>query len=60
MHLKSYVIDGTLLRTRSANWSPTGLKRQDNDLRYEVDPVLLRLFEAALSRCGTGPTISLH
>ncbi len=46
MHLKSYVIDGTLLRTRSANWSPTGLKRQDNDLRYEVDPVLVRLFEA--------------
>jgi len=46
MHLKSYAIDGALLRTGSANWSPTGLKRQDNDLRYEVDPVLVRLFEA--------------
>jgi len=22
------------------NWSPTGLKRQKNDLRYEVDPKL--------------------
>jgi phosphatidylserine/phosphatidylglycerophosphate/cardiolipin synthase-like enzyme len=27
MHFKSYVIDGTLLRTGSANWSPTGLSR---------------------------------
>ena len=24
MHLKSYAIDGRLLRTGSANWSPTG------------------------------------
>jgi phosphatidylserine/phosphatidylglycerophosphate/cardiolipin synthase-like enzyme len=37
MHFKSYVIDGTLLRTGSANWSPTGLKRQDNDVHYEMD-----------------------
>jgi phosphatidylserine/phosphatidylglycerophosphate/cardiolipin synthase-like enzyme len=37
MHFKSYVIDGALLRTGSANWSPTGLKRQDNDVHYEVD-----------------------
>ena len=35
MHLKSYVIDGRLVRTGSANWSPTGLKRQDNDVVYE-------------------------
>lgn len=35
MHLKSHVIDGRLLRTGSANWSPTGLKRQDNDVVYE-------------------------
>lgn len=46
MHLKSYVIDGSLLRTGSANWSPTGLKRQDNDLRYDTDPALVALFEA--------------
>jgi len=51
MHLKSYAIDGALLRTGSANWSPTGLKRQDNDLRYEVDPALVRLFEARFG-CG--------
>ena len=32
MHFKSYQIDGRLLRTGSANFSPSGLKRQDNDL----------------------------
>jgi hypothetical protein len=32
MHLKSYQIDGTLLRTGAANFSASGLKRQDNDL----------------------------
>jgi hypothetical protein len=37
---KSYVMDGTLLRTGSANWSPTGLKRQGNDVHYEVDTTL--------------------
>ena len=33
--LMSYAIDGRLLRMGSANWSPTGLKLQDNDVRYE-------------------------
>jgi phosphatidylserine/phosphatidylglycerophosphate/cardiolipin synthase-like enzyme len=32
MHLKSYEIDGRLLRTGAANFSTSGLKRQDNDL----------------------------
>jgi phosphatidylserine/phosphatidylglycerophosphate/cardiolipin synthase-like enzyme len=32
MHLKSYQIDGLLLRTGAANFSASGLKRQDNDL----------------------------
>jgi len=45
MHFKSYVIDGALLRTGSANWSPTGLKRQDNDVHYEIDTKLAALFE---------------
>ena len=44
MHLKTYAIDGELLRTGSANWSPTGLKRQDNDVRYEASPELARRF----------------
>jgi phosphatidylserine/phosphatidylglycerophosphate/cardiolipin synthase-like enzyme len=32
MHLKSYQIDGKLLRAGAANFSASGLKRQDNDL----------------------------
>jgi phosphatidylserine/phosphatidylglycerophosphate/cardiolipin synthase-like enzyme len=32
MHRKSYQIDGRLLRTGAANFSASGLKRQDNDL----------------------------
>jgi phosphatidylserine/phosphatidylglycerophosphate/cardiolipin synthase-like enzyme len=32
MHLKSYDVDGRLLRTGAANFSASGLKRQDNDL----------------------------
>jgi phosphatidylserine/phosphatidylglycerophosphate/cardiolipin synthase-like enzyme len=32
MHLKSYQIDGRVLRTGAANFSPVGLKREDNDL----------------------------
>ncbi len=45
MHLKSYAIDGRLLRTGSANWSPTGLKRQDNDVLYESSPEAVAQFE---------------
>ena len=56
MHLKSYAIDSALLRTGSANWSPTGLKRQDNDLRYEVDPVLARQFEARFAEMWERPS----
>jgi phosphatidylserine/phosphatidylglycerophosphate/cardiolipin synthase-like enzyme len=32
MHLKSYEVDGQLLRTGAANFSASGLKRQENDL----------------------------
>ena len=32
MHLKSFEIDGAMLRTGSANFSASGEKRQDNDL----------------------------
>jgi phosphatidylserine/phosphatidylglycerophosphate/cardiolipin synthase-like enzyme len=32
MHLKSYQIDGRVLRTGAANFSASGLKQQDNDL----------------------------
>jgi phosphatidylserine/phosphatidylglycerophosphate/cardiolipin synthase-like enzyme len=32
MHLKAYQIDRRVLRTGAANFSASGLKRQDNDL----------------------------
>jgi phosphatidylserine/phosphatidylglycerophosphate/cardiolipin synthase-like enzyme len=53
MHFKSYVIDGTLLRTGSANWSPTGLKRQDNDVHYAVTA---KLFSSRFSQMWDRPT----
>ena len=36
MHLKCWS-DGRVLRDGSANWSPAGLKRQDNEIRYTTD-----------------------
>ena len=56
MHLKSYAIDGRLLRTGSANWSPTGLKRQDNDLLYESSPEAVERFEAKFEEMWAKPT----
>jgi phosphatidylserine/phosphatidylglycerophosphate/cardiolipin synthase-like enzyme len=50
MHLKSYQIDGRLLRTGAANFSASGLKRQDNDLivieSAEAAAVFKHTFEA--------------
>ena len=46
MHLKSYAIDRRLLRTGSANWSATGLKRQDNDVIYQASPEAVEQFES--------------
>ncbi|MFC6644927.1 phospholipase D-like domain-containing protein [Granulicella cerasi] len=45
MHLKSYVVDGSLLRSGSANFSPTGEKRQDNDLTLTRDTAAVGRFE---------------
>ena len=64
MHLKSYQIDGRLLRTGAANFSASGLKRQDNDLivieSAEAAAVFKRNFEARFVsgeglRSGTKP-----
>jgi phosphatidylserine/phosphatidylglycerophosphate/cardiolipin synthase-like enzyme len=46
MHLKAYVVDGTVLRTGSANLSPSGLKQQDNDLLILRNTTLAARFEA--------------
>ena len=56
MHLKSYAIDGRLLRSGSANWSPTGLKRQDNDLLYETGQESVRLFERQFEEMWARPS----
>jgi phosphatidylserine/phosphatidylglycerophosphate/cardiolipin synthase-like enzyme len=45
-HLKSYQIDRRLLRTGAANFSASGLKRQDNDL------ILIEGAEASQPRAG--------
>ena len=47
MHLKSYLLDGTLLRDGSANWSAAGLKRQDNNAHFTNDPPQVRAFQQA-------------
>ena len=54
MHLKAYLVDGALLRDGSANWSPAGEKRQDNNAHFTADPAqaaaFRRDFEAIWSR----------
>jgi phosphatidylserine/phosphatidylglycerophosphate/cardiolipin synthase-like enzyme len=44
-HLKSYVIDGAMLRTGSANFSHSGETQQDNDVVIIRDAALARIFE---------------
>ncbi|MGB7986994.1 MAG: phospholipase D-like domain-containing protein [Terracidiphilus sp.] len=46
MHLKSYLIDGNLLRTGSANASKSGEKYQDNDLVVISDRAAAEGFKA--------------
>jgi phosphatidylserine/phosphatidylglycerophosphate/cardiolipin synthase-like enzyme len=43
MHLKSYQIDGNMLRTGAANFSASGLKREDDDL------IVIQSAEAAMA-----------
>ncbi len=59
MHLKSYAIDGHMLRSGSANWSPTGLKRQDNDVLYESSPDAVGRFEAKFEEMWAKPSNSV-
>jgi phosphatidylserine/phosphatidylglycerophosphate/cardiolipin synthase-like enzyme len=46
MHLKSYAIDGRILRSGSANLSASGLKQQDNDILVVREPSVANAFEA--------------
>lgn len=45
MHLKSYLVDGRLLRMGAANFSASGLKQQDNDLLISDDAGLVKRFQ---------------
>jgi phosphatidylserine/phosphatidylglycerophosphate/cardiolipin synthase-like enzyme len=50
MHLKSYLVDGRELRTGSANWSPTGEKRQDNNAHFTTDPQQIKAFQSTFEQ----------
>lgn len=55
MHLKSYCVDGRLLRAGAANFSASGLKRQNNDLIVLRGPAACREFEAAFEAMWDKP-----
>lgn len=50
MHLKAYCVDGATLRTGSANFSASGLKRQDNDLVIMRGPLVCAAFNRNFER----------
>ena len=56
MHLKSYLVDSKILRTGSANFTYSGLKREDDDLVVIRDPAAIEAFgesfEAMWRRAG--------
>ncbi|HEX5283131.1 MAG TPA: phospholipase D-like domain-containing protein [Bryocella sp.] len=55
MHLKSYEVDGQTLRSGSANFSPSALKRQDNDLVLTRDAASVRRFELDFNQLWSRP-----
>ena len=54
MHLKAWS-DGTVLREGSANWSPAGLKRQDNNVRFTKSPEEVKAFLAEFDALWNRP-----
>jgi phosphatidylserine/phosphatidylglycerophosphate/cardiolipin synthase-like enzyme len=50
MHLKSYAIDGRVLRTGSANLSASGLKQQENDIAVIRDAEMAGRFTARFEK----------
>jgi len=55
MHLKSYCVDGQILRTGAANFSASGEKRQDNDIVIVRSPAACAGFEANFARLWATP-----
>jgi phosphatidylserine/phosphatidylglycerophosphate/cardiolipin synthase-like enzyme len=54
MHLKCWS-DGLILRDGSANWSPAGLKRQDNEIRFTGDEKQVQEFNRDYERMWSRP-----
>ncbi len=50
MHLKSYQVDGRVLRSGSANFSVSGEERQDNDLIVVESPQAAARFREVFDR----------
>ena len=55
MHLKTYSIDGRVLRTGSANWSFQGETEQDNDFYLVRDPETIKKFEQEFAELWNRP-----
>jgi len=55
MHLKSYAVDGQMLRSGSANFSASALKHQDNDLVLTHDAASVRRFELDFNQLWSRP-----
>jgi phosphatidylserine/phosphatidylglycerophosphate/cardiolipin synthase-like enzyme len=55
MHLKSYEVDDSFLRTGSANWSRSGLTYQDNDVVYIQLPQAVKAFESDFEAMWSRP-----
>ena len=55
MHLKSFAVDGRLVRDGSANWS-LGALWQDNNAHYATDPKDISRFEKAFEAMWARPT----
>lgn len=55
MHLKSYLVDGRMLRDGSANFSPAGEEEQDNSMLVTDDLVSIALFQAKFEQMWGRP-----
>ena len=53
MHLKSYAVDGEILRAGAANLTASGLKHQDNELLIIKDPTAVQAFLARFEAMWT-------
>jgi phosphatidylserine/phosphatidylglycerophosphate/cardiolipin synthase-like enzyme len=55
MHLKSYLVDGKMLRDGSANFSPMGEASQDNSMLLTDDQPMCSQFEAKFAAMWNRP-----